>query len=81
MKVWGGHAENTSKFRKMASFSEDFVSGGDFEAGLAISCCYDYSVYASDAVENIATDKKGYHKCSLCVILCWIHIINNSKKG
>ena len=65
----------------MASFSENFLSGGDFEAGLTIFCCYDYSVYASDAVENIATDKIRYHKCSLCVILCCIHIINNSKKG
>ena len=55
--------------------------GCDFEAGLAISFCCDYSVYASDAFENIATDEKGYRKCSLCVILCCIHMINNSKKA
>ena len=27
---------------------------------------------ASEAVQKIATDQKDYHKCSSCVIVCWI---------
>ena len=72
----------------MAAFSEDFLSEDDFEAVLATFCCYDYekndySVKASEPVENIATDKKDYHKCPLCVIVCCIVkvIFSISKKG
>ena len=73
----------------MAAFSEDFLSEDDFGAVLATFCCYDYEkndygVKASEPVENIATDKKDYHKCSLCVLICWIVkviIFNISKKG
>ena len=56
----------------MVAFSEDFLSGDDFEALLAIFCCYDYGANNSEAVEEIATDEKGYHKCSLCAIFCYI---------
>ena len=51
----------------MAAFNEDFLSG-DFEDVLVILCSYDYGANASEAVEKIATDEKGYHKCSSCVI-------------
>ena len=56
----------------MAAFSEDFLSADDFEAVLAIFCCYEYGINASEAVEKIATDEKDYHKCSLCVVVCCI---------
>ena len=46
----------------MAAFSEDFHSGDDFEALLAIFCSYDDGANASEAVEKIATEKKDYHK-------------------
>ena len=64
----------------MAAFSEDFHSGGDdFKALLAIFCSYDDGASASEAVEKIATEKKDYHKWSLCSIVCWIAINNNKK--
>ena len=44
----------------------------NFEAALATFCYYDYGVNASAAVEKIAKDQKGYHKCPSCVIFCWI---------
>ena len=40
----------------MAAFSEDFLSGDDFETALATFCCYDYGANSSNAVEKIATD-------------------------
>ena len=54
----------------MAAFNKDFLSGNDFEAVLLIFCYYDYGANASQAVEKISTDKKDYHKCSLCVKVC-----------
>ena len=33
----------------MAAFSEDFLSGDDFEAVLAIACFYNYRANASDS--------------------------------
>ena len=42
----------------------------NFEAALATFCYYDYGVNASAAVEKIAKDQKGYHKCPSCVIFC-----------
>ena len=64
----------------MAAFSEEFLIQNDFEAVLNTHCCYEYSGNASEAVEKIATDKKDYHKCSLCVIALQKHNTNNSKK-
>ena len=52
----------------MVAFSEDFHSGGDFEAVLANFCSYDYGASASEAVAKIATVEKDYHKCSFCCI-------------
>ena len=40
----------------MAAFNEDFSSGDDFEAVLAISCCYDYDKNTSKTVEKIDTE-------------------------
>ena len=48
----------------MAAFSDDFLSGNDFEAVLAIFCCHGYGANSS---EKIGTDEKDYHKCSLRV--------------
>ena len=61
----------------MAAFSENFHNENDFEDDLSTFYCYDYekngySANGSEAVENIATDQKDYHKCSLCVIVCYI---------
>ena len=48
------------------------LSKNDFEAVLATFFCYDYGAKAFEAVQKIATDRKEYHKCSSCVIICWI---------
>ena len=53
----------------MATFSEEFLSENDFEAVLAIFCCYDYGDSAVKAVQMIVTDQKYYHNCSLYVIV------------
>ena len=54
----------------MAAWSGDFLCGDDFDAVLAIFRSYRHSGNACEAVENIATDEKDYHKTSLCVIVC-----------
>ena len=64
----------------MAALSEEFLSENDLEAVLNTNCCYEYSGNASEAAEKIATDKKDYHKCSLCVTALQKHNTNNSKK-
>ena len=69
---------------KMADFSENFLSGNDFEDVLAIFFYYDHGSKASEAVEKIATGEKGYRKCSICVTQVGAKphdIINNSKTG
>ena len=50
----------------------ELLSENVFETILATFCCYDYGVYVSEAVQNIATvtDQKDCYKCSLCVIVC-----------
>ena len=55
----------------MAACSEDFLCIDYSDAALAICRSYCYSANAPEAIENIATDEKDHHKCSLCVIL-WI---------
>ena len=80
--IWGGRTENTSKQQKMVAFFEELLSENDFEAVLATFCCYDYGANASEAVQKIATDQKDYHRCSSCVIVCWIvKIYQSLKKG
>ena len=49
---------------------EELLSENDFVAVLVTLCCYDYGAYASEAVQEIDTDQKDYHKCSSCVIVC-----------
>ena len=51
---------------------QELLSKNEFAAVLATFCCYDYGVNVSEAVQKIATDQKDYHKCSSCVILCWL---------
>ena len=52
----------------MATFSEDFFSGVDFGAVLAILSCYSYGANASEAVGKISTDEKDYHSHNLSSI-------------
>ena len=40
----------------MAAFTEKFLSGDEFEAVLAIFCCYEYGTNATETVEKITTD-------------------------
>ena len=58
----------------MAAFREDFLSGDDFEAVLAIACFYDYRANASNSDFKMAksfrfqdsdgsTDKYGSGDC------------------
>ena len=72
------------KTAKNSGFCEELLSENHFEVVLAYFCCYDYGANASEAVQNIATDKKDYHKCYSCVIVCRIARIYQSitvKKG
>ena len=46
--------------------------------GIFANFCYDYGANASEAVQKIATDQRNYHKCSSCVITCWIAKIYQS---
>ena len=48
------------------------LSENEFEPVLATFCRYDYGAKASEAVQKIAKDEGDYHKCSSCVIVCWI---------
>ena len=55
-----------------------------FEAVLATFCSHDYGANGFEAVQKIYADQKEYHKCSSCVIVCWIAKIYQSvtlKKG
>ena len=61
----------------MAAFSENFHNENHLEDDLATFYWYDYKKYGysakvSEAVENIATDQKDYHKFSFRVIACYI---------
>ena len=51
-------------------YENQLLGENDFEAVLATLCYYDYGTNASEAVLKIATDQKGYRKCSLCVTVC-----------
>ena len=69
---------------KNGSSCQELISENEMEAVLASFCCYDYGANASKAAEKIATNEKDHHKCSLCVIVCWIVKIYQSikeKKG
>ena len=46
--------------------------------GIFANFCYGYGANASEAVQKIATDQRNYHKCSSCVITCWIAKIYQS---
>ena len=65
-----GRIENTSKQHKMADISEEFLSENEFKAVLATFCCSDCGLNVLVIVEKIARDQRGYHKYSLCVIVC-----------
>ena len=58
------------KTAKHGNFCEELLIENYFEATLAIFCCYDHGVKTSEAVQKIAADRREYHKCSLCVIIC-----------
>ena len=49
-----------------------------FEAVLATFCCCDHGANASEAIQEIATDQKVYHKCSSYNIVFWIAKIYQS---
>ena len=66
------------KTAKDGGFCEELHIENDFKAVSATFCCYDYSSNGSEAVQKIATDQKHYHKCSSCVIVCWIATIYQS---
>ena len=72
------------KTAKNGNFCGEFLSKNDCEAVLATFCSYDHGAKVSEAVQKIAADQKGYRKCSLCVVICWIAkiylSINKSEK-
>ena len=78
--IYCGRTENTSKQHKIVTFVRNW-------SVKMTSIMWPLSVVMAmvvKAVHKIATDLKGYHKCSLCVIVCWIVKIYQSiavKKG
>ena len=54
----------------MVVFVRNLLGENEFEAVLAIFCCYDHGAKTSEAVQKITTDQKEYHKCFLYVIIC-----------
>ena len=69
---------------RIGGFCEKLHSENDCEAVWATFCCYDFGAKVSKTVQKIATDEKDYHKCSSCVVICWIAKIYQSitvKKG
>ena len=63
------HTPN-DEIKSNRGFFEELLSKNDFEAVLAIFCCYEHGANASEAVQKIAADQKEYRKCSSCVIIC-----------
>ena len=59
------------KIAKVATCSEDFICGDDFDAAvLDIFNSYRYTANTSEAAEKTAIDEKDNHKCFLCVTGC-----------
>ena len=71
LKYLGWSYKEYIKTAKNGGFCEELLSKNDFEAVLATFFCCGYSANGSKAVQKIASDQKGYHKCSLCVTICW----------
>ena len=66
----------------MTAFSQDFVSGIDFEGASAIFCSYDYCENVSEAVEKIPADEKDHQNCYLWYIKTWLlGLLRRSKKS
>ena len=63
------------KQQKMAAFSEDFLTEGDFKAALWL-----YGAKFSEEVEKITTDQKYYNKSSLGVNTNSPSIDNSKKR-
>ena len=63
------YRENIKK-AKIGGFCEELLSDNDFGPILVTFCCYDNGTNVSEVVQKIATDKKGYHKCFSCAIVC-----------
>ena len=55
------------KTAKNGDFCEELLGENDVCNHCAF-CCYDHCAKAFEAVQKIATDRKEYRKCSLCVI-------------
>ena len=53
----------------MDAFSDNFLSGDDFEAVFSV---FMTGKNASEAVEEIFTDENDYGKFSSCVTVCYI---------
>ena len=62
----------------MVAFVRNLLNENDFKVVLDNFCCYDYDANASEAVKKIAIDQKDFHKCSSCVIVCWMAKIYQS---
>ena len=58
------------KTAKMAACSDGFLYGDDFVVTLAIFCSYGYGANASESVQEITTDEKGFYKYFMSVIVC-----------
>ena len=54
----------------MATWSENFHCGDDFDDAITIFCSHCYSQIACEAVKKITTDEDDYQKCTLHVIVC-----------
>ena len=70
LETFGEAIQTIHQNSEKGGFCEELLSENDFETVVAIFCRYDHGSKASEAVQKIATDQKGYHKCSSCVIVC-----------
>ena len=58
------------KTTKNGGSCEELLGKNDLEAVIVSSCCYDYGANSFEGVPKIATDQKGYQKCSSYVTSC-----------
>ena len=66
------------KTAKSDNLPEELLSENDIEVVLTTLCCYEYAANASEALQEISTDQKDYHKCSSSIKVCYIAKIYQS---
>ena len=79
LKYLGWPYRGYIKTARNCGFCEELLSENDFEAVLAIFCCYEHGAHASETVQKIVIDQKEYRNGSLCYNLLTIQNIPINK--